>query len=270
VRGGASSLLEGAARALTDRPADAVATAPRRWLDGIVAADAQGRRAFASAIREAAHFSGLAVAEAVAHGLPAGAQLFASNSMPIRLLDLALPVRSSALRVLCNRGASGIDGVTSTALGVAAATGRPTVLFTGDLAFLHDLTGLLLARREAIPLAIVVLDDDGGGIFSFLPVADQGEGVAFERLFRTPHGLDLARAASLFELDYAEATSAEAVGEALAAALARRRVSIVHVRVAAADDVKRFRAAIARGCAAVDASVDAAIAGDPLASGTAR
>jgi len=268
VRGGAASLLEGAARRLAEAPPSASASG--RWLDAIAAADAQGRRAFASAIRDPANFSGLAVAEAVARGLPAGAQLFASNSMPIRLLDLALPVQAAPLRVLCNRGASGIDGVTSTALGVAAATARPTVLFTGDLAFLHDLTGLLLARREAIPLAIVVLDDDGGGIFSFLPVAEQGEGVAFERLFRTPHGLDLARAASLFELDYAEATSAEAVAEALAAGLARRRVSIVHVRIDAADAVKRFRAAIARGCEAVEASIVAASAGDPPGSGAVR
>ncbi|MBY0400540.1 2-succinyl-5-enolpyruvyl-6-hydroxy-3-cyclohexene-1-carboxylate synthase, partial [Myxococcota bacterium] len=201
--------------------------------------------------------SGLSVALALAAALPPEARLFASNSMPIRLLDLALQPRSEPLPVDCNRGAAGIDGVSSSALGAAAATGRPTLLFTGDLAFLHDLSGLLIARREAIPLTIVVLDDGGGGIFSFLPIAEQGEAVAFERLFRTPHGLDLARAAALFELDYHAPGSLPELEGALAAALARPRVSLVHVRVDAEQNATRFRAAIARACAAIDEGLGA-------------
>lgn len=257
VRGGAASLLEGAATRLPEPHGRS-----RPWCDAFVAANARGRAALAQARTTAnedlavgsSHSiaSGLTLAAAVSDALPEGGQLFASNSMPIRLLDLALATRSESLRVFCNRGASGIDGITSTALGVAAATGRPTLLFTGDLAFLHDLTGLLLACREPIPLAIAVLDDGGGGIFSFLPIAAQGEAVAFERLFKTPHGVDLARAAALFELDYEAVDSAAALPKALATALARPRVSIVHVRVDPAGNTQQFRAAIARACAAID------------------
>ena len=251
VRGGAASLLEAATRKL---PAPLVRS--REWCDSFVAAGARGRAALRTASVASAGssgLSGLTVAEAVARSLPAAGQLFASNSMPIRLLDLVMANRLAPRRVLCNRGASGIDGVTSTALGVAAATGRPTLLFTGDLAFLHDLSGLLLARREAIALTIVVLDDDGGGIFSFLPVAEQAQSVAYERLFRTPHGVDLAHAAALFELDYFPVASSSQLDEALAATLARPRVSLIHARIDAAQNLASFRASIARACAAIDA-----------------
>ena len=251
VRGGAASLLEAATRKL---PAPLVRS--RVWCDSFVAAGARGRAALGTASAASAGSSGLSglmVAEAVARSLPAAGQLFASNSMPIRLLDLVMANRLAPRRVLCNRGASGIDGVTSTALGVAAATGRPTLLFTGDLAFLHDLSGLLLARREAIALTIVVLDDDGGGIFSFLPVAEQVQSVAYERLFRTPHGVDLAHAAALFGVDYFPVASSSELDEALAATLARPRVSLIHARVDAAQNLASFRASNARACAAIDA-----------------
>lgn len=261
VRGGAASLLESAASRLAEMPARS-----RGWCEAFVAANARARSALglASASGAADSATGAALrvdsgssfAAALVEALPANGQLFASNSMPIRLLDLALTTGSDPLRVFCNRGASGIDGITSTALGVAAATGRPTLLFTGDLAFLHDLTGLLLARREAIPLVIAVLDDGGGGIFSFLPVAEQGEAVAFDRLFRTPHGIDLARAAALFELDYEAVGSASGLAKVLAAALARPRVSIVHVKVDPEENTRQFRAAIDRACSAVDVDVD--------------
>jgi len=176
--------------------------------------------------------------------------------MSIRLLDLAFASRAEPLRVLCNRGASGIDGVTSTALGVAAVAG-PTLLLTGDLAFLHDLGGLHLARHESIPLTLVVLDDNGGGIFSFLPIAAQGESVGFERLFRTPHDLDLSRAAALFEIDYCRATSLDELEQAIDRALQRPSVSIIHVRMDAATNEARFREGVAKVCQAIDAGLRA-------------
>lgn len=272
VVGGASALLEAAASRLADSLA-----ASRSWGGALVAANERGRRALATELAASSSVSGLDLAFAVAEAAPAGGQLFASNSMPIRLLDLALACGRAPLRVFCNRGASGIDGISSTALGVAAGTGRPTLLLTGDLAFLHDLTGLLLARREAIPLVIAVLDDGGGGIFSFLPVAEQGEAVAFDRLFRTPHGLDLARAAALFELDYERVDAPAALPKALASALSRPRVSIVHVRVDPAGNTRSFRAALARAAAAIDASLAAPADGparggdrDPSSAGRGR
>ena len=117
--------------------------------------------------------------------------LVAANSLPVRDLDAYVfdtgPVTCSA-----NRGAAGIDGSASTALGIAAAEPSATVaLYTGDLALLHDLSGLAAAARLGLHLTAVCVDNDGGEIFSLLPVADRIPPQDFERLFRTPHGVDL-------------------------------------------------------------------------------
>jgi 2-succinyl-5-enolpyruvyl-6-hydroxy-3-cyclohexene-1-carboxylate synthase len=130
-----------------------------------------------------------AVLQRLLKQLPDDAQVFVSSSLPIRDLD-RFGRRDARLKVHANRGASGIDGVTSTALGVAHATGRKVVLITGDLAFLHDLSALVTRRRLGIALDIVLLDNNGGGIFEFLPVSKQEP--PFTDLFVTPHNMDLA------------------------------------------------------------------------------
>jgi 2-succinyl-5-enolpyruvyl-6-hydroxy-3-cyclohexene-1-carboxylate synthase len=124
---------------------------------------------------------------------------------------------------------------------------------TGDLALLHDLSGLVMASQLVLDLVILVLDDDGGGIFSFLPIAEQGESVGFERLFGTPHGLDLARVAALFELDYARVTSTRELDEALSAGLRRGGISLVHVPLDREQDQARFRKLLERVITQVDA-----------------
>jgi 2-succinyl-5-enolpyruvyl-6-hydroxy-3-cyclohexene-1-carboxylate synthase len=144
--------------------------------------------------------------------------------------------------VLSNRGASGIDGVTSSALGAAAASGRQLALLTGDVAFLHDLTGLIAAKRYAIRATIVVLDDDGGGIFSYLPIAAHGEAVCFDELFRTPHGVDLSAAADLAAADCARVDTADAFRTALEASFARPGLSIVTVPIDAEANLAQHRA----------------------------
>lgn len=125
---------------------------------------------------------------------PAGTQLVLSSSMPIRDVD-AFATSAKSLRVFTNRGVNGIDGITSTALGVAAGTGNPTALLIGDVALLHDLSAWLVARRHSISLTVVVVNNDGGGIFHFLPIADRTP--HFETLFGTPHGVDLSHVAAL-------------------------------------------------------------------------
>jgi 2-succinyl-5-enolpyruvyl-6-hydroxy-3-cyclohexene-1-carboxylate synthase len=123
--------------------------------------------------------------------LPPDAIVFAGNSMPVRDLDTFLPKANRPLRCLSNRGANGIDGVVSSALGASAAGVGPVVLAIGDVSFYHDLNGLLAARKHELDLLVVLLNNDGGGIFSFLPQAEAGvEPGEFELLFGTPHGLD--------------------------------------------------------------------------------
>ena len=132
------------------------------------------------------------VVNAALEAVPAGGSLMVSSSMPVRDLEWYGSPRGD-ITVVSNRGANGIDGVTSTAVGVALGSGRPTVCVIGDVAFLHDTNALLgLARRDA-PLCIVVIDNDGGGIFSFLPQAEALANDRFEQLFGTPHGVNLAQ-----------------------------------------------------------------------------
>ena len=135
--------------------------------------------------------------------LPEGAALLAGNSMPVRDMDSFLPGMDKTLRVLSNRGANGIDGVVSTALGVAAVA-PPAALVVGDISFYHDMNGLLAAKRYAPDLLIVVVQNDGGGIFSYLPQASLSQDT-FEALFGTPHGLDFAHAAALYGLPHRRA-----------------------------------------------------------------
>ncbi|MAJ59990.1 MAG: 2-succinyl-5-enolpyruvyl-6-hydroxy-3-cyclohexene-1-carboxylic-acid synthase [bacterium TMED88] len=169
--------------------------------------------------------------------------LFVSSSMPIRDVDAVLPVRREPLRILANRGANGIDGVTSTALGAALGDCGPVVLLIGDLALLHDLGGLLSARNHAAPLLIVVLNNDGGGIFSFLPIAEQATRLPFEELFRTPHGLTLRRAADLFELPFEQVDREDRLEDVVRAWLESglKGPRIVEVPIDRESHVARFR-----------------------------
>lgn len=128
--------------------------------------------------------------------LPDGATVFAGNSMPVRDLDSFTRSSDKNLRFIANRGANGIDGVTSTALGLAAISAGPTVLVIGDLSFYHDLTGLWAAKRHGIDLTVVLINNNGGGIFHYLPQATHDE--VFETWFGTPADLDFEHATRLF------------------------------------------------------------------------
>jgi len=134
----------------------------------------------------------------LAAALPDGGVLWAGNSMPVRDLDAWLPSTGRAITVRSNRGANGIDGVVSTALGSAAVAAGPVALVVGDVSFLHDLNALVAARLHALSATIVLVNNDGGGIFSFLPQAQPGMPVEgsglpehYEELFGTPHGIEV-------------------------------------------------------------------------------
>ena len=171
--------------------------------------------------------------------LPPGATVFAGNSMPVRDLDSFCSSDSRPLRFLANRGASGIDGVVSTALGVSSVSAEPCLLVIGDLSLYHDMNGLLAARQHGLRATIVVLHNDGGGIFSFLP---QAEAVAsFEELFGTPHGLDFRHAADLYGLDYREVDEPAAFRGAVEASFAGPGVSMIVVHTNRAANVRLHR-----------------------------
>ncbi|WMT19559.1 2-succinyl-5-enolpyruvyl-6-hydroxy-3-cyclohexene-1-carboxylic-acid synthase [Parageobacillus toebii] len=131
--------------------------------------------------------------------LPDGATLFVGNSMPIRDTDTFFFTNDKQIRILANRGANGIDGVVSSALGASAVT-EPLVLVIGDLSFYHDLNGLLAAKMHGLHATIIVLNNNGGGIFSFLPQAKHKK--HFEMLFGTPTDLQFEHAVRMYEGNY--------------------------------------------------------------------
>jgi 2-succinyl-5-enolpyruvyl-6-hydroxy-3-cyclohexene-1-carboxylate synthase len=145
---------------------------------------------------------------ALAGALPADAAVWVSSSMPIRDVETFFPALATPLRLLANRGANGIDGVVSSALGAAGASGGHAYLLTGELALLHELGALAAARRLGLELTIVCVDNGGGGIFDFLPVARYAEPGPYEQLVATPSEMDLGRVAHGLGLRHVRAETA--------------------------------------------------------------
>jgi 2-succinyl-5-enolpyruvyl-6-hydroxy-3-cyclohexene-1-carboxylate synthase len=188
-------------------------------------------------------FEGSVFAE-LATLLPDDATLFASSSMPVRDMDTFFPANSKAIRFLSNRGANGIDGVVSSALGVSAACQQtdagPLVLVIGDIAFYHDMNGLLAAKLHSLNATIILVNNDGGGIFSFLPQADHPQ--HFEQLFGTPHGLDFRHAAALYGAGYTCVVDWPAFRIAVAQGIASDGMNIVEVQTNRDRNVQQHRA----------------------------
>jgi 2-succinyl-5-enolpyruvyl-6-hydroxy-3-cyclohexene-1-carboxylate synthase len=188
-------------------------TRPTPWLDGWLRADAAARRAVDAVIDEEDRLTEPRLARDLVLGLPEDALLWAASSMPVRDIDFHALTRAD-VRVLASRGTSGIDGTTSAAIGAALAHGGPAFALIGDLAFLHDAPGLALGPGEPRPdLCLVVVNNDGGGIFSTLEQASFTG--SFERLFGTPHGASLDHLAAAFGLPYQRLDQPEDLGKAL-------------------------------------------------------
>jgi 2-succinyl-5-enolpyruvyl-6-hydroxy-3-cyclohexene-1-carboxylate synthase len=171
--------------------------------------------------------------------LPDDSGLFLANSMPVRDADGCGITGPQSIHVGVNRGASGIDGNIATAVGFANGLGKRTTLLIGDLAFVHDVNSLLLARNSPIPVTIVLLNNDGGGIFSFLPIAECGS--RFEEFFGTPHGLDFKHAVSLFELEYFRAETVAQLRDYSARAFEMPRSSVIEIRTERAHNLAQHQ-----------------------------
>jgi 2-succinyl-5-enolpyruvyl-6-hydroxy-3-cyclohexene-1-carboxylate synthase len=172
---------------------------PSAWLDAWRAASEAALGTVAAELETHERLSEPAVARLVAR--QAGTGLVLAASMPVRDADAFADPGDEAPLVVSNRGASGIDGTVATAAGVARGLGAPVTLLIGDLALLHDLNSLALLRDPAQPpVRVVVVNNDGGGIFHFLPIAEHRE--VFEPYFGTPHGLGFKHAARMFGLPY--------------------------------------------------------------------
>ena len=199
------------------------------WQKVWVTAERVTREALAAAIGDLPGlFEGRVFTE-LAELLPERALLYAGNSMPVRDMDTFFWPRVKGLRCLGNRGASGIDGVISSALGASAASeaGEVAVLVIGDLSFLHDLNGLLAAKLHRLNLVIVLVNNDGGGIFSFLPQAAYPE--HFEQLFGTPIGLDFRPAVAMYGGRFERVTDWMAFRRALQVGLAQGGLHVIEV-----------------------------------------
>jgi 2-succinyl-5-enolpyruvyl-6-hydroxy-3-cyclohexene-1-carboxylate synthase len=174
------------------------------------------------------------VARSVSRNVPGEHGLVVASSMPVRDLDAYAAADGAPVPVAANRGASGIDGTVATAAGFARGLGRPVTLLIGDLALLHDLDSLAMLRD--VPVVVVVLNNDGGGIFSFLPVADRKE--FFEPYFGTPQGVGFGPAAEMFGLGYEQPRTTEEFLDAYAGACASDRSSILEVRTDREENVR--------------------------------
>ena len=183
------------------------------WLDGWRRADEAARRAVDAVLDEEESLTEPRLARDLVRGLPEDALLWIGSSLPVRDIDCHGVPRAD-LRILASRGASGIDGTTSAAIGAALAHGGPAFALVGDLAFLHDAPGLALGPDEPRPdLCLIVVNNDGGGIFSALEQAAFTG--SFERLFGTPHGAGLHHLAAAFGLPYQRLDLPEDLGKAL-------------------------------------------------------
>jgi 2-succinyl-5-enolpyruvyl-6-hydroxy-3-cyclohexene-1-carboxylate synthase len=213
-------------------PSDSAADAAQppgdaAWLDAWRSADAAAAAAIDDVLGDAV--SEPAVARALA-ALPPEVTVFTASSMPVRDVETFWPARDPPARVLAHRGANGIDGTLSAAFGAAAAGAR-VVVHLGDVALAHDLGALLTAKRLRVALTIVLVDNGGGGIFDFLPVASQVD--AYEEHVATPTGLDPERVAALFDYTYEPVADLQAIREAPG--------TLLHVRTDRAENLALHR-----------------------------
>lgn len=210
------------------------------WLTQWRETNAKTKCAIAAQIAAYDEFFEGRVFSELAECLPDEVTCFVSSSMPVRDLDTFFPSNARNIRFLSNRGANGIDGVVSTALGAGAASAGKLVLVIGDLALYHDMNGLLAAKLHKLYALVILINNDGGGIFSFLPQA--AHPARFEQLFGTPHGLEFQHAAELYGASFCDAKNWEMFRAAVGDGLQSDGLHIVQVKTNRERNVAMHRA----------------------------
>ena len=243
----ASVVLRSDVAPTLDLLAESVGATTPEWLDRWLDADREASMAMAAVIDGAPFPNEPLIARIVAGSVPSGSVLWVASSMPVRDLDAVMPSTDREIRVLANRGTNGIDGFVSSALGSAAVSGQPTVALAGDLSVLHDIGALATAKRLGIGLTLVVVNNDGGGIFHLLPQVALPQ---FERHWGTPHGLDLTAIAAGFGVDAERVDRADHLAMVVASPPTRPRlIELVTDRAENATLHRRIRAEVARAIA---------------------
>ena len=246
--GGWPDATRTAGRVLPGVPVAAGGAVDPAWLPAWQVAGAAADAAVAALVAGLPGVPEVVVAGRVQAAVPTGGLLVVGSSKPVRDLVLAGP--RAGVTVLANRGAAGIDGTVSTAVGAALAHGGPAYAVLGDLTFLHDATGLVIGSGEPQPdLTIVVVDNDGGAIFGLLEQGGPGHREAFERVFGTPHGVDLAALCAATHTPHVLADSLAALDEALLPAPGLRVVQVRTDRDEAVAVHGRLREAVAAALA---------------------
>ena len=185
----------------------------------------------------------------VIHSIPDDSSLMVSNSLPIRDLDLVVPMMKKNIRVFHNRGASGIDGITSTALGIAQSSMQKTFLLTGDLAFYYDLNSLQTASKYNIPLTIILINNNGGRIFEVLPISKYKN--IFEEYFATPHNLNFKKLVLAFTGNYHEVKSWKVFQELLKAGQTNKTLTVLEIKTNPAKSLalrRKYYDKVITGC----------------------
>lgn len=222
------------------------------WLDPMLHANRAVVEQIDTWARENAGIDEILVAHDVSRLAPDGSALFLGNSMPIRDMDMYGMHGGPNLIIAVNRGASGIDGNIATAAGHADALSAPMTAIIGDLAVLHDFNSLAFLRGLTRPFVLVIINNDGGGIFSFLPIAQHAE--HFEALFGAPHGMTFEHAARQFGLGYARPADRKSFERVYKDATTLTGAVIIEVTTQRADNLRRHRTLQSRIGDAVDAA----------------
>jgi 2-succinyl-5-enolpyruvyl-6-hydroxy-3-cyclohexene-1-carboxylate synthase len=222
-------------RLITDLKAKKITRHKSDWMKDFINAEELSEKIKLKILGRAKFPNELSIINEIMKFVPAGSNIFIGNSSPVRDFDNFGIINSKKLAVYFNRGASGIDGITSTALGIAASK-KPTVLITGDLSFLHDLNALASAVKYSIPICIIIINNNGGGIFESLPIAEKVK--KFREYFITPHNLELEGIIKSFGINYQLIQNRSKLMRHLNHSLNKKITSVFEVQTNAAASVE--------------------------------